>query len=886
LLLTVTVAGRIDRPAQAQGFTAAVAGDPFGVAQLDVTLPPDSQNGADQGLAVTVREKGNRVFYPAVGKPVLSAVGGMLSQARRPLPRLLGGILGSVAPQTSIYFLFRGTAPLEITVKGQPPITLPVGATVDPAAYRQMIAAWWQAYTAQPGLLEKKPDYPPMVENYLQAMLARRLGLRLPEAGTGSDWQSQFEQQFGLTISTETIRLQLQRDRMLGQTALAETANQPLPPPIVPPDLILPEPPADVAIEPIALRVPEECLYVRFGTFTNFLWFQDTLARWGGDLRNLVGQRGIDQGQNARFQRQIVLQTTALARLFGEATVADAAIVAGDLSMGEGAGMGILFYARNNLLLSNDLSGQRSDVLKANPRVKETKVKLVGHDVLFLSAPDNSVRAFYATDGDYHFVTNSQTLARRFLETASGQRALGKSKEFRFARSVMPIARDDTAFIYLSDAFLRKLVSPQYRVETVRRLQAAADLDLVQLAKVTAAGAGEPGGTIAELMVGGFLPAEFGARPDGSLTQWSADGAYDSLRGARGTFLPLEDVEVAGVTPSEAAAYLRFADYYTTKWGRIDPIMAGLQRKTLPGGKREHVAIDLRMAPLNRGLYNVLSNFVGPADDQRLAPVAGDILAGEMMFPRQRVFLGLRDFGGLPEDVMLPGLLETLGVLPFGRLSDLLYGYLGTTGEGIGLLRLVDQLFAMAGPPDVAGYSHAGNNLWRRQIEHFVVYSLHQDILAQVTGQLHMEHAERPGQVRFHVADLSQAHVAPMANRWLYSRSVQTTQGNLRLLQSMTAQLHVPGEDALSAVELLLGAKLVDPLRGKYVYRTADQGSGYWTSTALEAQPATDSAGKPVLPDGFQAPPLNWFRGMQADVLLQEERISAHGEVDMQITAP
>ncbi len=33
----------------------------------------------------------------------------------------------------------------------------------------------------------------------------------------------------------------------------------------------------------MAMRVPAECFYVRFGSFANFLWLQDTLAKWGGD---------------------------------------------------------------------------------------------------------------------------------------------------------------------------------------------------------------------------------------------------------------------------------------------------------------------------------------------------------------------------------------------------------------------------------------------------------------------------------------------------------------------------------------------------------------------------------------------------------------------------
>jgi hypothetical protein len=236
-----------------------------------------------------------------------------------------------------------------------------------------------------------------------------------------------------------------------------------------------------------------------------------------------------------------VLQTSALARLFGEAAIADAAIVGSDMFLSEGAAIGILFYARNNLIQGSDLTGQRAEALKNNKDASQKQVTIAGRQVPFLSTPDNRIRSYYVADGDYHFVTTSETLARRFLETAKAP-GLGKSKEFQHARSVMPLSRNDTIFIYLSDATFRNIVRPAYRVETVRRLQAAADIELVQLAQLAAAVEGKPGDTIEQLIAGRYLPADFGPRPDGSRTVIGPNDVYDSLRGARGTFTPVADV--------------------------------------------------------------------------------------------------------------------------------------------------------------------------------------------------------------------------------------------------------------------------------------------------------------------------------------------------------
>jgi hypothetical protein len=38
-------------------------------------------------------------------------------------------------------------------------------------------------------------------------------------------------------------------------------------------------------------------------------------------------------------------------------------------------------------------------------------------------------------------------------------------------------------------------------------------------------------------------------------------------------------------------------------------------------------------------------------------------------------------------------------------------------------------------------------------------------------------------------------------------------------------------------------------------------------------------------PEGYQAPPLSWFRGLDLDATMTEKSISAHAEIIMQMPA-
>ena len=144
--------------------------------------------------------------------------------------------------------------------------------------------------------------------------------------------------------------------------------------------------------------------------------------------------------------------------------------------------------------------------------------------------------------------------------------------------------------------------------------------------------------------------------------------------------------------------------------------------------------------------------------------------------------------------------------------------------------------------------------------------------------------APRPAQVRLRVEDLSNARITPTLNDLGYARTRETTLNNLRFMHALDMQLHVPPRSARDAAEFLLDAKLVDPLGGRYVLQEGVGGAASWTSTAL--QPGGPSGLFQVrAPEGYQAPPLSWFRGLHLDAVMTEKTISAHAEVIMQMPA-
>jgi hypothetical protein len=169
----------------------------------------------------------------------------------------------------------------------------------------------------------------------------------------------------------------------------------------------------------------------------------------------------------------------------------------------------------------------------------------------------------------------------------------------------------------------------------------------------------------------------------------------------------------------------------------------------------------------------------------------------------------------------------------------------------------------------------------RRKSGEFTVFSLQPEVLETVVPQLRFEESPRPAQLRLWLGDVSQARITPFLNNWGYSRTRGTSLSNLRLMHALDQQLHVPPKDAKDAAEFVLSAKLICPLGGEYVYRESPGEVGQWTSTGLGSGKRLPLVGP--APEGYQAPPLNWLRGLDLDATMTQKQLSAHADAVMQL---
>lgn len=840
----------IARTVNADIVVEAFAGEPFGVAHITLSLDPTVDRSLVNSNGYQIDDLKGRVLYPTFSSRRVLGLLRDLVGTRNP-----GGTSAITA-----WFLFRGTEPFTVTIRTPEEHRIRVIPRHRPLRHIRMLNRWWRQYTSAAKSQLRTGDYPPVVETYLTSMLESRLRLDRDRAESVTDKRSSLENDLlRLLFNTESIRIDAMRDKMLSAGPESQS-RYPVPPGIAwPQDARNVELP-DGAIETMAHYVPSDWFYLRFGSFDNYLWLTELAEQNGGDLSQMLSLRGHDPLISTKMQLQLGLRENALSKILGGQVISDLAVVGRDMYMREGAAIGVLFEARN-ALLAKDLMKQRQAALEAlkEPSAKIETLQISGQNVSFASSPDNRLRSFYVSKDNFHLVTNCRAMVESFL---AEDRKLAEASDFRRIRSDHPADADQTAFVYLSKDFLRNLLSPQYQVELRRRLNSVTEMELLQLAQLAAKAEGHADLPSNELIRLGFLPRSFGIRSDGSQLAYANGGLYDSVRGARGFFLPIPDMAISNVSRRELQVLAEIEEFQQSRWTDMDAISVFVRRESADKNL-ERVSFDAKLDSFSPVKYGRWASIIGPANAKRIVQPEGNIitaqasLQGGQMLPNtgaHLIFLGIRDEEA---DISLSRgrVQQTLQIL---RTAPAYFG----SWPKAGLLDLLPVGNVVLDNDNA--FERLPLGLWRWTDQDFSAIGFHRDALAKSVSDLDVENREELAQLHVHIGDVVHSKLGNWFRTLNYQRALETSVGNTRLLATVSQQLRVAPAESRLLAERILDIQLVCPLDGEYKL-TESHGGEYWKSTAWTEDHK--------VPDEFSTPMAKWFRGLDVQGTVGGEKL-------------
>lgn len=364
------------------------------------------------------------------------------------------------------------------------------------------------------------------------------------------------------------------------------------------------------ALDPLASFIPADQHALFFPSFTALSDMTDEADANGTPILQMMEPRAEDANSRGRYQEQLCLGLNDLSRLLGPQVVASAAFTGSDPFLRVGTDVAVLFEAKNLTLLQASIAARQTAALAAHPGTQKVGGDIEGVAYTGVVSPDRTVCSYMASVSNVVFVTNSRQQLENLVRTAQGKTpALSSQDEYLFFRQ--RYARGDnneTAFLVLSDATIRRWCGPQWRIAGSRSTRAAAVLADLQAAHMDELVRGKTAGVT--------LHSDY-ATPDLGRLELTPAGVKSSVYGSLNFMTPISEIPLATVTRNEANAYQRWRDSYQQNWRQyFDPIAARFSVS------KSRLGMELTVMPLILGSdYN---SFISFSTGAQIAPGAGD----------------------------------------------------------------------------------------------------------------------------------------------------------------------------------------------------------------------------------------------------------------------
>ncbi|MFT5124714.1 MAG: hypothetical protein ACI97B_003351 [Verrucomicrobiales bacterium] len=289
-----------------------------------------------------------------------------------------------------------------------------------------------------------------------------------------------------------------------------------------------------------------------------------------------------------RYLETLGLSETLMKQFLSTGAIEELALVLPDLFLIDGTDVSIIVQTRNPLLTTTALA------LVGVPPKNGTTIKK--------NARGEPV--YWHRENNLLLISTSASERDHILATRKGENSLGASDEFRYMLRKLPVTKDTSIYVYISDPFIRNLVGPPMKIAQLRRLMARGELEEASASALLARMDGWDKPSYAALVEKGYLDA---ARTAGPITLDDDFVSHSKDYGSAARMASLQARPVEQVSEAEKKAYETYLAEYNRYWRRFfDPI--AMRYDKAANGQHQ---LDTFILPLiDNSLYNSLQEML------------------------------------------------------------------------------------------------------------------------------------------------------------------------------------------------------------------------------------------------------------------------------------
>lgn len=348
----------------------------------------------------------------------------------------------------------------------------------------------------------------------------------------------------------------------------------------------------------LAERVPPDRFFVHLAKPEAMLPLLDNGADFISELGATLTGNSIKYYLKARYLKRLGANEEWLKAILLSGGIKECALMAPDLFFLDGTEITVISRV-------------------ANPAVVTPMLKLLGvadlsgGDIVEKTNSDGSP-VYWAGRGDLLIISTSEAEAGRVLDLDAfgGEGSLGKSAEFRYMLTQLPMNSQTRGYAYCSDPFIRRLVGPSVKIGQLRRVEAMNRMKQLTSAALLAQHDGF--GRVQSLEIlktKGYLPESF---PVAGLSLDADLVAHSDTYGTLANLNSISSFPVEMATEVEAKRYGDYVRSYSRFWRQFfDPIALRLDDKA-----DQSLEATVFILPLiDSSVYNGIKQFVMARED-------------------------------------------------------------------------------------------------------------------------------------------------------------------------------------------------------------------------------------------------------------------------------
>ena len=416
------------------------------------------------------------------------------------------------------------------------------------------------------------------------------------------------------------------------------------------------------AVHELSKLVPEDQYFLHFNSMRSLYELNDLSTQWGDSLLRLFTVRAQDPQLQSKLEDQLCLRRDPLTQLFVDAVIGEVAVTGADPFVLEGTDVSMIFRLKQPEVFRKTAAVWLAEVRKKYPEMVDREFNYRGHKVVTHYTKDRVVSSFVVEHGDTIVYSTSHRAIRNIIDAATGNApSLHDSLDYRYVTTIMPPQKTaEAGYLFVSEATIKRLVSPAAKISEKRRVQCFNNLVMLNNASLFfRLEYGRTPESLTELVQGRFVDADKIVCPHGGAYSFDAqsDNCTCSLHNRLKYLTPNCELSVLNVSQAEVAEYDRYKQRYQAFWQQaFDPIA---MRITV--GKRlkiESCVLPYANGSLYQELRGMLDKNPRPIGTAKIAPSA--VVSVAAVPGREKIAGLLRE---------IPGVAETLKANP--TLTDL-----------------------------------------------------------------------------------------------------------------------------------------------------------------------------------------------------------------------